>query len=115
MANKENFNAPGDFAVDHEECNRTQICFEIAPQGSLGVIEYKKKYRTFVKKQPTTPEERLLMTEAVMGCPFNAFRIKGDSEHPSIKEHAEATTADPTLIVKARASVDRIERREKRT
>jgi ferredoxin len=67
-------NVPGKFFVD-EQCIDCDLCRETAPaffkRNEDGGYSY-------VYRQPTSPEESALCTEALEGCPVEAIGNDGD-------------------------------------
>jgi ferredoxin len=76
MANKENKyadNVQGIFYVD-TQCIDCDLCRQTAPQN---FDRNANGGYSFVKKQPTTPEEEALCKEAMEGCPVEAIGNDG--------------------------------------
>lgn len=76
MANKENRyqdNAAGQFYVD-TQCIDCDLCRQTAP---ANFDRNQNGGYSFVKKQPTTPEEEAVCKEAMEGCPVEAIGNDG--------------------------------------
>ena len=76
MANKENRyqdNAAGRFYVD-TQCIDCDLCRQTAP---ANFDRNQNGGYSFVKKQPTTPEEEAVCKEAMEGCPVEAIGNDG--------------------------------------
>jgi len=76
MANKENKyadNAAGAFFVD-TQCIDCDLCRQTAPNN---FDRNQSGGYSFLKKQPTTPEEEALCKEAKEGCPVEAIGSDG--------------------------------------
>ena len=76
MANKENKyadNITGGFYVD-TQCIDCDLCRQTAPNN---FDRNQNGGYSFVKKQPTTPEEETLCKEAKEGCPVEAIGDDG--------------------------------------
>ena len=72
-ANKYPDNAPGPFYVD-TQCIDCDLCRQTAPSN---FDRNQSGGYSFVKKQPTTPEEEALCKEAKEGCPVEAIGSDG--------------------------------------
>ena len=76
MANKENKyadNVTGGFYVD-TQCIDCDLCRQTAPNN---FDRNQNGGYSYVKKQPTTPEEEALCREAKEGCPVEAIGDDG--------------------------------------
>ena len=82
--------AEGKYYID-DQCLDCDLCREIAPEvfrrvDSLG--------RSYVYRQPATPEDVLLVKEALEGCCTEAIHSDGDSfnwdEHPPVSTVCES-------------------------
>lgn len=110
MSKSENLNVSGRIQIDPEGCMGIRMCAMILPGSKDAVLNtavYKGKEITYIDRQPVGDDENVLITEAAMVCPFNAFLIEGSSYHPSIKEHVDKTSKDPDLLKRARANLFR--------
>lgn len=77
MANKENRveeNVSGKFYVD-DQCVGCDMCRTLAPE----FFEMNDNGNSYVKRQPTTPEEEQLCNEALESCPVEAIGDDGDA------------------------------------
>ena len=72
-ANKYPDNAAGAFYVD-TQCIDCDLCRQTAPSN---FDRNQSGCYSFVKKQPTTPEEEALCKEAKEGCPVEAIGSDG--------------------------------------
>lgn len=72
-ANKYPMNVPGPFYVD-DQCIDCDLCRETAPDF---FARNDDAGHSFVKKQPTTPEEVELCKESLAHCPVNAIGEDG--------------------------------------
>lgn len=72
-ANKYADNVPGKFYVDNQ-CIDCDLCRETAPEifGRNEIGGY-----SYVKKQPSTPDEESRARQAMEGCPVNAIGDDG--------------------------------------
>lgn len=70
---KNEFNVPGKFYVD-SQCIGCALCASTAE----GFFEISDAGCAFVAKQPTTPEETALCTEAMESCPVQAIGDDGE-------------------------------------
>lgn len=66
-------NAPGKFYVD-SQCIDCDACRATAPDNFM---RNEDKGYSYVFKQPATPEEEKLCTEALQGCPVEAIGSDG--------------------------------------
>src|SRR3954454_18341638 len=73
-ANKYPDNVPGKYYVDNQ-CIDCDLCRETAP---ANFTRNPDGGYSFVYKQPETPEETALCTEAKDGCPVEAIGDNGD-------------------------------------
>ena len=76
MADKEDRypdNALGTYYVD-EQCIDCDLCRQVAPDN---FTRNEDEGYSFVYKQPSTPEEEELCTEALEGCPVEAIGDDG--------------------------------------
>jgi glyoxylase-like metal-dependent hydrolase (beta-lactamase superfamily II)/ferredoxin len=67
-------NSPGDFFVD-ASCIDCDACRQIAPAVFAAAAGH-----SFVRSQPTTPEERKLATHALLTCPTGSIGSLGDAD-----------------------------------
>lgn len=74
-ANKYPQNVLGKFYVD-DSCIDCDLCRETAP---ANFTRNDDGGHSFVKKQPTTPEEEELCKEALSHCPVNAIGEDGEA------------------------------------
>jgi len=77
MPNKDRYpdNVPGKFYTDNN-CIDCDLCREAAPAH----FDRNEEGFSFVKKQPTTPEEMAACVEAKDGCPVEAIMDDGDDK-----------------------------------
>ena len=68
-ANKYQQNVTGKFYVD-DQCIDCDLCRETAPKN---FTRYDDGGYSYVKQQPTTPEEEAACKEAMEGCPVEAI------------------------------------------
>ena len=76
MADKEDKysdNVSGTYYVD-EQCIDCDLCRQVAPDN---FTRNEDEGYSFVYKQPSTPEEEELCTEALEGCPVEAIGDDG--------------------------------------
>ena len=67
-------NAPGRFYVD-AQCIDCDLCRETAP---TIFARHDETGFSFVQRQPKTPEEIALASEAIQGCPVEAIGDDGN-------------------------------------
>lgn len=75
------YNAPGDFSVDVEACQNFGVCLP-GSLGMLGRVEVDKATKTHFRRQPATEQELRRALNALLECPLNAIKYKGDPFHP---------------------------------
>jgi ferredoxin len=68
-------NVPGPYYVD-SQCIDCDLCRETAP---MIFARHEETGFSFVHRQPMTPEEIALATEAIEGCPVEAIGRDGEA------------------------------------
>lgn len=75
------YNAPGDFSVDVEACQNFGICLPRS-MGMLGHVEVDNLTKSNFRRQPANNQELDRALIAMLECPLNAIKYKGDAFHP---------------------------------